>query len=150
VTTRFGIIGTGMMGCEHIRNLAQIDAADVVAIADPHESSRRAAIKACSGRFSPHCYEHYDDLLARDDVDAVVIATPNYTHHSVMAAVFQTDKHVLLEKPLATTMADCNALVAQAQRHRGLVWVVFPILSRRCPSPRWLFFRSTKVNLKTK
>ena len=123
MTTRFGIIGTGMMGCEHIRNLAQIDAVDVVAIADPYEASRQAARKACAGRFHPHCYEHYEDLLAREDVDAVVVATPNYTHHAVMAAVFQTDKHVLLEKPLATTMADCNALVAQAQRHRGLVWV---------------------------
>ena len=97
-----GIIGTGMMGCEHIRNLAQIDAADVVAIADPHELLS-GGNKGLFGPLQPHCYEHYDDLLAQDDVDAVVIATPNYTHHSVMAAVFQTDKHVLLEKPLATT-----------------------------------------------
>ena len=71
-----------------------------------------SGIKGLFGPLQPRLlHEHYDDLLARDDVDAVVIATPNYTHHSVMAAVFQTDKHVLLEKPLATTMADCNALV---------------------------------------
>ncbi|MFZ8891381.1 MAG: Gfo/Idh/MocA family oxidoreductase, partial [Pseudomonadales bacterium] len=64
MTTRFGIIGTGMMGCEHIRNLAQIDAVDVVAIADPHEGSRQAARQAYTGRFTPHCYENYEDLLA--------------------------------------------------------------------------------------
>ena len=107
MTVRYGIIGTGMMGCEHIRNLVNLDAAEVVAVADPNEKPRGWAIKACGDRFSPDVYADYRDLLARPDVDAVVIASPNFTHIDVMRDLFETDKHVLLEKPMCTTVADC-------------------------------------------
>ena len=120
---RYGIIGTGMMGCEHIRNLVKIDGVDVTAVADPNEKPRRWAEKVCGDRFKPRVYENYRDLLASDDVDAVVIASPNFTHIDVMRDVFETDKHVMLEKPMCTTMADCQELVAKAEHHAGLVWV---------------------------
>ena len=120
---RYGIIGTGMMGCEHIRNLNLIDEAEITAVADPNPRSRHWALKACAERFKPAVFEDYRDLLARDDVDALVIASPNFTHIDVMRDVFRTDKHVLLEKPMCTTLADCHELVASANRHPGLVWV---------------------------
>ena len=123
MTVRYGIIGTGMMGCEHIRNLVQIDAAEVVAVADPNAKSRALALIACQPKFTPTVYEDYRQLLARDDIDAVVIASPNFTHIDVMREVFKTDKHVLLEKPMCTTIADCQAVVAGASQHQGLVWV---------------------------
>lgn len=123
MTIRYGIIGTGMMGCEHIRNLAHIDEAQVVAVADPNQKPREWALKACGDRFSPDVYADYKDLLARTDIDALVIASPNFTHIDVMRDVFSTNKHVLLEKPMCTTMADCRVVVEGARHHGGIVWV---------------------------
>lgn len=120
---RYGIIGTGMMGCEHIRNLVKIDKAEVVAVADPNEEPRAWALKACGARFAPAVYPDYRDLLKRKDVDALVIASPNFTHMDVMRDVFETDKHVLLEKPMCTRIADCRDLVERARDHAGLIWI---------------------------
>lgn len=111
------------MGCEHIRNLVSIDAAEIVAVADPNPEPREWAVKACGERFTPDVYEDYRDLLARPDVDAVVIASPNYTHIDVMRDVFETEKHVLLEKPMCTSIDDCKEVVHRAADHRGIVWV---------------------------
>lgn len=123
MTIKYGVIGTGMMGCEHIRNIVQIDSASVVAIADPNEKSRSWGVKACQGKFAPEVYADYKDLLANDQVDAVVVASPNFTHIDVMKDIFSTDKHVLLEKPMCTTVADSNELKSMASSHQGIVWV---------------------------
>lgn len=123
MTIRYGIIGTGMMGCEHIRNLLKVDDVDVVAVADPDEQSRQWARAACGNTYFPDVYTDYRDLLARNDVDAVLIASPNFTHIDVMRDVFQTDKHVMLEKPMCTTLADAKELIAGAESHKGLIWV---------------------------
>jgi predicted dehydrogenase len=120
---RYGIIGTGMMGCEHIRNIMEIDDARVVAIADPDKRSRGWGI-LCSGE-DPDLgvYEDHREMLARAGIDAVVVASPNHTHARVMADVFATDKHVLLEKPMCTTIEDCRAVAEGASSHPGVVWV---------------------------
>ena len=120
-TIRFGIIGTGMMGCEHIQNIALVPGVEVTAIADSNERSRawgRLAVER-----EVEVYTDYRELLAKAPVDAVVVATPNYTHHEVIQAVFRTRKHVLVEKPLCTEVDDCRRVVEAAARHPGLVWV---------------------------
>ena len=118
---RYGVIGTGMMGCEHLRNLREVPGVEVVAIADSDERSR-AWGKLAAGR-EVEVYEDHRELLARAPVDAVVVATPNFTHAAVLAEVFRTEKHVLVEKPLCTTVEDCLAVVERAEKHAGLVWV---------------------------
>jgi predicted dehydrogenase len=112
-----------MMGCEHIRNLAAMGDVDIAAVADPNEKPRRWAAKVCGDRFSPRIHEDYQDLLDADDVDAVVIASPNFTHIDVMRDVFKTDKHVMLEKPMCTTLADALEVHESAKSHSGIVWV---------------------------
>ena len=62
-------------------------------------------------------------LLRHAGLDALVIASPNHTHAALLADVFATDLHVLVEKPLCTTIDDCHALLDASARHRGLVWV---------------------------
>jgi predicted dehydrogenase len=118
---RYGILGTGMMGCEHIRNLALVPGVEVTAIADPDARSR-AFGRLAVGR-DVEVYEDPRELLRRAPVDAVVIASPNHTHYELLRAAFETDKHVLVEKPLCTTVEDCLRVVNLAPRHRGLVWV---------------------------
>lgn len=119
---RYGIIGTGLMGCEHIRNLALLPGVEVTAIADPHERSRGWARLALGGR-SVGEYADHRELLRRAPVDAVVIASPNFTHYEVLRDVLAAGKHVLVEKPLCTDVDDCLRIVEAAARHPGVVWV---------------------------
>jgi predicted dehydrogenase len=123
-TVRYGIIGTGMMGFEHIRNLRLVPGARVTALADPYEPSRRLGLAACGEDAKDvEVYADPRELLARAPVDAVVVATPNHTHAALLAEVFRTPKHVLVEKPLCTTLDDCRRVVDAAQTHPGVVWV---------------------------
>ncbi len=118
---RYGIIGTGMMGIEHISNILALDDTSVVAIADTDPGSRDAGLAAAGA--DTRVYVDYRDLLADDEVDAVVVVTPNFTHVDVMRDVFATGKHVLCEKPLCTTTADCRTLIDLADGYQGVVWV---------------------------
>ncbi len=118
---RYGVIGTGMMGFEHLRNLALVPGARITAIADPHEPSRRWGTDTAGA--GVQVYSDYRELLAKAPVDAVVVATPNHTHAAVLEDVFRTNLHVLVEKPLCTTLADCLRVEELAAHHAGVVWV---------------------------
>lgn len=120
---RYGIIGTGMMGIEHLLNLAQVPGAEVTAIVDPHEGSRDWARMAAPEGTSFEAFEHHGELLASGLCDAVVIATPNMTHHELLLDVLATDLHVLVEKPLCTTVPHCREVIEAAADRPGVVWV---------------------------
>ena len=124
---RYGVIGTGMMGVEHIQNILHLDGSEVTAISDPHGPSCDAAITEVTGagRSAPVAFEHHGALLESGLVDAVVIATPNMTHVDVLGDVLATDVHVMVEKPLCTTVADCQRVVdaAAAGPANRVVWM---------------------------
>ncbi len=120
-TVRYGIIGTGMMGHEHARNLALVPGADVVAYSDP-SSEQRWWTEQLVGE-AARAYEDHRELLADEGVDAVVVASPNHTHADVLADVFASGKHVLCEKPLCTTVEDAKRVVELAEKHPGVFWV---------------------------
>ena len=117
---RYGVVGTGMMGREHIANLLHLPGTRVTALADPHPASLDAAasLVPSAARFSGH-----RDLVDAGLCDALVIATPNMTHAAVLDEVLGTGLHVLVEKPLCTTVADCQRVLDAVDDHRGLVWV---------------------------
>lgn len=122
---RYGVIGTGMMGCEHLRNLVALPAVTVAAVADPVERSRRWAAEALAGQpvFSSH--SDYRVMLEHVDLDAVVIVTPNNTHADVVRDIYalRPELHIMVEKPLCTTVDDCRDLAFGARTHHGIVWV---------------------------
>lgn len=120
---RYAIIGAGMMGNEHIRNIAITEGAETVAAADPHEGSRDWAKLTMEG--APIAlFDDYRDLLNEaDSFDAVIVATPNHTHRAVLEDVFATGKHVLIEKPLCTTIEDCRWVTDQTADYPGVVWM---------------------------
>jgi len=111
---RYGVIGTGMMGCEHINNLLHLPGAVVTAVADPHEHSRAWAQLAVGLDTPLQTFSSHHELLASGACDAVVIATPNFTHHEVLIDTLRTPHHVLVEKPLCTTVAQCLDAIATA------------------------------------
>ncbi len=119
---RYGIIGSGMMGREHIMNLNAIDGAVVTAIADTNEESRNEAVAVTEGA-EPAVFTDYRELLGSGLVDAVVVATPNFTHVDVLLDVIESGVPVLVEKPLCTTVADCKKVMNAAEAAGTLVWV---------------------------
>jgi myo-inositol 2-dehydrogenase/D-chiro-inositol 1-dehydrogenase len=120
---RYGVIGVGMMGCEHIRNLQAINGCAVVAFADTHEPSRNNAKHLVAEATS---YVDYREMLADEQLDVVVIATPNQTHSAIFDDVIKSGVHVLVEKPLGINIAECQKMIAsetQHQRPGRVVWV---------------------------
>lgn len=108
-TVRYGVIGTGMMGREHIENIAALDGARVTAISDPDANSRDLAATLLDDDAEAHA--DHRDLLASGACDAVVVASPNHTHVDIVPDVLASGVHLMVEKPLCTTVADCRRLV---------------------------------------
>jgi myo-inositol 2-dehydrogenase / D-chiro-inositol 1-dehydrogenase len=121
VTLRYGLVGTGMMGVEHIRNVAVAVDAAVVALFDPVETSLGWAKAALGTDATP---EVYPDVaaLASAGLDAVIVASPNHTHRTVLEPLFDAGLNILCEKPLATTIEDARWIAARAAQSPGVFW----------------------------
>jgi myo-inositol 2-dehydrogenase / D-chiro-inositol 1-dehydrogenase len=110
---RFGLIGYGLFGAHHARAIVTAPGAELRAIAVPSESSRAAAQAAHPDAV---IYADYHDLLTRDDIDAVSVVVPNRWHYEVGRAVLESERHLLLEKPMSLSLAHCDELIVMAQR----------------------------------
>ncbi|GJM38819.1 MAG: hypothetical protein DHS20C19_21860 [Acidimicrobiales bacterium] len=119
-TLRYGIIGTGMMGLEHVNNLLHVDGAEISALADPDAASRESAAALVPGAT---VYADHTQLIQDDVCDAVVLASPNMTHLEVLTDLLATDLHILVEKPLCTTVEDCYTVIELAEGRDALTWV---------------------------
>ena len=121
---RFGVIGTGMMGCEHLRNLLPMDDAIVTAVSDPNDEPLDWAQVTMGDKWSGvTAFRDHRDLLASGLVDAVLIASPNHTHKTILDDVLATEIPVLVEKPMCTTVDDCRTIVTAAKSRNAVTWV---------------------------
>ena len=116
---RYGLIGSGMMGQEHIRNISLLDGACVGGIADPNDEMRALSVENSGGQG----FASMDEMLAADVCDVVLVVSPNDTHAGIMQKLLATDKPILVEKPLATTSADCRDLLNMSKGRTAPVWV---------------------------
>ncbi len=111
---RYGIIGVGAVTLRaHLPALNMMDDVEVVALCNPSRAKAEQGAALCRRR--PDLLEDYRELLARSDIDAVVIASPNHTHREITLAALAAGKQVLCEKPMATTEEDCRAVHAAAR-----------------------------------
>jgi myo-inositol 2-dehydrogenase / D-chiro-inositol 1-dehydrogenase len=126
MTVRVGVIGTGTMGTAHIRTLAeQINGATIVAVSDA-EQERAQAATAAIGQGGIRIHREPEELIASSDVDAILIASPDHTHETLVLACLDAGKPVLCEKPLAATVEGCHRVVEhEARIGRRLVQVGF-------------------------
>lgn len=122
---RYGIIGAGMMGTEHLWNLQALPGAVVTAASDPRPEQLEWIVAAAGDEGSGIAtFADHRDLLDSGLVDAVVVVSPNHTHHDVVLDVLaRPGMHALLEKPLCTTVADCRDVVEATSSHDGVVWM---------------------------
>lgn len=123
---KLALVGAGNIGREHIRNLALLkDVMELVAVADNFEESRREArelLDKCGFESCRVC-ETSDEVLKADDVQAIVIATPNFHHIDAIRQAAQSGKALMIEKPLCTTLADCREAAELAKASGQLWWV---------------------------
>lgn len=121
MTIRYGLIGSGMMGQEHIRNLNLLDGCQVTAVADPDEVMRSKSIETASG--TAKGFADYKDILSSGLCDALVVVSPNDTHHAIMLDLLDTNLPILCEKPLCTTSDHCREVLRKANDRTAPVWV---------------------------
>ena len=160
---RIGVAGAnGAFGSKHLDALSQIDNVEIVAaMATTLEKANGVADKYSI----PNRFDNYDEMLELADLDAVILATPTQIHAEQGLKAMAAGKHVLIEIPMADTIADSEALVSK-QRETGLVAMAGHV-RRFNPSHQWVhnkivagelsiqqmdiqtyFFRRTNMNAK--
>jgi 2-hydroxy-4-carboxymuconate semialdehyde hemiacetal dehydrogenase len=160
---RIGVAGAnGAFGSKHLDALSQIDNVEIVAaMATTLEKANGVADKYAI----PNRFDNYDEMLGLADLDAVILATPTQIHVEQGLKAMSAGKHVLIEIPMADTLADSEALVAK-QKETGLVAMAGHV-RRFNPSHQWVhnkiaagelsiqqmdiqtyFFRRTNMNAK--
>lgn len=137
-----GVIGLGTWGRTHLETYADHHAADLVAACDLDESRRREA----QDRYGiDRVFSDYRELIERPEVDAVSVVTPDFTHTEIVLEAVRAGKAVLVEKPLATTLEDCDSI--REALHRGPVpfmvdfhnrWSPGVAEIRRSVAERWI------------
>lgn len=153
--TRVALVGLGYWGINHVRVMASQPRAQITWLCDPSLAARDRA----AGFAPTACLTgSFDDLLAADDVDAIVLATPAVLHADMATRALAADKHVFVEKPLAMSVEDA-AKVRDAARHAERVLLVghlmlyHPVINRvkellnSGALGRLLYLYSSRVNL---
>lgn len=111
---RIGLIGAGWIGCHHGRNVAANPYAELAAVSDTAIDKAKAFGDAEG--VPARIYADYRDMLAQDDIDAVIVASPNALHAEHATAAAEAGKHIYLEKPMAITLEDCRQVARAAEK----------------------------------
>ena len=113
-SARIGLIGAGFIGAVHARALGALKEATLVAVADPQQDRARALAAPTGG----NAYADYREMLSEEKLDAVVVATPDNAHRDACIDAAKAGLHIFVEKPLATSLADCDAIAAAAEQNK--------------------------------
>ena len=122
---KIGVIGTGGMGKGHLKVLSMMKDIELTTICDKYEKNLKDASSLVEKLKIPG-YEKlqklkkFEELLKIEEIEAVLIATPNYTHKDIAIASLELGKNVLVEKPMATNAKDCQKMI-DAQMKSGKV-----------------------------
>ena len=117
---RCAVIGAGAIGLEHLKSLAHCPQATMVAIA---ESDPKRCKEASDMYKVTRSYTDFRELLDQPDIDAVTIALPNYLHAPVAIEALRARKHVLLEKPMATSAKEAAKIIETAKKMKRTLMV---------------------------
>ena len=118
--TRVAVIGAGHWGPNLIRNFSVLPHSTVTAVVDTNPSRLRAVRERYP---AVEVTDSANAVLHRDDIDAVVLCTPTKTHFKLARSALESKKHVFVEKPMATTAAECRTLEETAGRTGRLLFV---------------------------
>nr|WP_070959223.1 Gfo/Idh/MocA family oxidoreductase [Hyphomonas sp. Mor2] len=121
MTTKYGLIGCGMMGMEHLRNIALLPDAEVVAICDPIPQQRELGLRLVPTALA---VDSVDDLLSLQALDAIVISSPNFLHVQQLTEIAaRRTLPILCEKPLFTAASDEEEINRLQREYAAPIWV---------------------------
>ena len=130
---RFAVLGCGHIGSRHADMIVANDSCELVAIADTNPAIKAVTEEKYGTRF----FSSLDELLAQPGIaDVINIATPNALHAPQAIAAIEAGYHVVIEKPVALTAADCQSIINVAEQHGRKVFCVMQ--NRYSPAVRWL------------
>ncbi|MDR3288942.1 MAG: Gfo/Idh/MocA family oxidoreductase [Peptococcaceae bacterium] len=117
---RLAIIGCGRIARKHAEAITTLPEAELTAVCDivPERA------QAFASQYKAQPYEKYEELLQRQDIDIVTIATPSGLHAEIGIAAAQAGKHMLVEKPMAMTLKSADALIAACRQARVKLGVI--------------------------
>ena len=121
-TINYAIVGVGYFGAELGRIMNEQEGAKVVAVLDPENAETIAQEFGCEVETD------LETLCARPDVDAVIVATPNYLHKEPVVLAAKHGKHIFCEKPIALSYADCDAMVKAADE-AGVIFMAGHVMN---------------------
>ena len=104
---KFGLVGCGAAAVTHARLLLEIPDATLFGVADKNYE----AAKKFADEYGARAYESYEQMLSDPEIDVVTVATPSYFHKENAIAALEAKKHVVLEKPMALSAADCDEII---------------------------------------
>jgi len=116
---RYGIVGCGGIAKAHAEAILKVSGSRIVAVGDMIPDPARSMAKQLGCEW----YTEYEAFLERDDMDAVVICTPHAAHARQCISAAEAGKHVLCEKPIATTLEDADSMIS-ACRKAGLTLMI--------------------------
>ncbi len=104
---RVAVVGAGILGSRHARVFRELDECELVAVMDIHAERAQRVADANGAK----AFTDLNEMLSSVELDAVGVATPDHLHRDPVLAALNAGKHVLMEKPLATTVGDARAIV---------------------------------------
>jgi predicted dehydrogenase len=110
---RLGVIGLGMIGKVHAETAAKLAECQLVAVSDVNPNTEKIA-KAIDASY----FRDYQEMIEKEDLEGVVIAIPNNLHADVGITCAQKRLHILLEKPIASTLSDADRLIESSQQNK--------------------------------
>lgn len=124
-----GVIGYGYLGAHYASAVARLPDAQLAGVAAPSHERQVAARAAYP---AARVVGDYRELLDVDDIDLMIVAVPNSLHFGIGTNVLRAGKHLLLEKPLALNLVDCDRMLALARKQRRMLaighqWRVSPL-----------------------
>lgn len=128
---RVGVIGAGILGSRHVRVFSELPGSSVTAVADPATDRVNKAASSIGAR----AYTDYHSLLNDPEVDVVSVATPDHLHFEPVMAALRVGKHVLVEKPLATSLSEARRMIREAEAASRILQVNFS--QRFVPEHTW-------------
>lgn len=108
-----GVIGAGRAGVGHTHAITQVSNLKLVGVADVNAGQ----LERVKQRFGCETYMNYHDLLARDDIDLIVIALPNHLHCPITIDCAEAGKHIFVEKPMALELEECDRMLEAVNQH---------------------------------
>lgn len=119
---KIGAIGLGRLGYRHAENIAfKIPGVELIALCDSNETK----LKEVTDKWNiPFAYTRFEDMIANDELDAVVITSPSHLHTTQISQALSAGLHVFSEKPLGTTLEECKVAETAVESHQDLVFML--------------------------